>query len=326
MSKSRVVVIALLVLGAALWILTPAKLQPASASVVLPDDLDQWLRQSEQQASDRYGLVPDTDKRIRWFSKGEQTPFSVVYLHGFSATRQETAPLANVVANMLGANLFETRLRGHGRERDLLGEVRAEDWLKDAVEALAIGAKLGERVIVIGTSTGATLAAAMLGHPAMNVVDTIVMLSPNFAPRDPAAAWLTRPAGPLLARILVGETRSWEPYNEQQGLYWSTTYPIGAAVEMMRLVDLANRNLPADVAQRLLMFYSTDDSVISPHAALEVLEKSGAPQKTVVRIEDPGDPSHHVLAGDVLSPEKTQRIANEIAAFILHPSPSGVLE
>ena len=326
MSKPRIVIATLLVLGTALWSLTPAKLQPASASVVLPDDLDTWLDQSERQATERYGLVPETDKRIRWFRERAQTPFSIVYLHGFSATRQETAPLAEVVAELLGANLFETRLRGHGRERDELGEVRAEDWLNDAIEALAIGAKLGKRVVVIGTSTGATLAAAMLGHPAMHVVDTIVMLSPNFAPRDPAAAWLTRPAGPLLARILVGETRSWEPYNERQGLYWSTTYPIGAAVEMMRLVDLANRKLPADVAQRLLMFYSTDDSVISPEAALEVLERSAAPQKAIIRIEDPGDPSHHILAGDVLSPQKTQRIANDIAAFILRPSPSGAPE
>ncbi|MCP5090445.1 MAG: alpha/beta hydrolase [Gammaproteobacteria bacterium] len=326
MSKSRSVITALLVLGAALWFLTPSNLQPAAADVVLPDDLDTWLDQSELQAIKRYGLVPETGKRIRWFGEREQTRYSVVYLHGFSATRQETAPLAEVVAKLLGANLFETRLRGHGRERELLGEVRAEDWLNDAAEALAIGARLGERVIVIGTSTGATLAAAMLDHPAMHSVDAIVMLSPNFAPRDPAAAWLTRPAGPLLARALVGETRSWEPHNEQQGLYWSTTYPIGAAVEMMRLVDLANRQLPAEVSQRLLLFYSTDDSVISPDAALEVFEKSDAPQKAVVRIEEPGDPSHHILAGDVLSPRKTQAIANEIATFILRPLTSGAPE
>lgn len=326
MNKSRLAIAALLVLGAAIWFLTPAKLQPAFAEVALPDDLDTWLDQSEGQATRRYGLVPETGKRIRWFGRREQTRFSVVYLHGFSATRQETAPLAEMVAKRLGANLFETRLRGHGREREVLGEVRAEDWLNDAAEALAIGATLGERVIVIGTSTGATLAVAMLGHPAMTSVDTIVMLSPNFAPRDPAAEWLTRPAGPLLARVLVGETRSWEPYNEQQGLYWSTTYPIGAAVEMMRLVDLANRQLPADVPQRLLMFYSTDDSVISPDAALEVIGKSAAPQKTVVRIEEPGDPSHHVLAGDVLSPLKTLDIADDIVTFILRPSPSGAPE
>ena len=291
------------------------------AEITLPDDLDTWLDQNERQAADLYGLVPGTEKRITRFGEGNRTPYSVLYLHGFSATRQETAPLAATVAHALGANLFETRLAGHGRENGLLANVRAEDWLRDAVEALTIAAQLGERVIVIGTSTGATLAAAMLGHPAMHAVDTIVMVSPNFVPHDPGAAWLTRPAGPLLARLLVGETRSWEPHNDAQARFWSTTYPTASAVEMMRLVDLANRQLPAEVPQRLLMFYSQDDTVVSAAAAVAVFEKTIAPQKAAMEIVDPGDPSHHVLAGDVLSKQKTREIANAIVEFILRPVP-----
>lgn len=291
------------------------------AATVLPDDLSGWLEDRERQIAAQYGLVPGTEKRITWFGERPRTTYSILYLHGFSATRQETAPLAETVARSLGANLFETRLTGHGRQSRQLVDVRAEDWLRDAAEALAIAAELGERVVVIGTSTGATLAAAMLQHPAMHPVDTIVMLSPNFAPNDGNAAWLTRPAGPLLARILVGETRSWKPYNEDQARFWSTSYPVDAAVEMMRLVDFANRQLPASISPRLMMFYSKDDTVISPQAALRVFESTVAPQKTLIEIVNPGDPSHHVLAGNVLSRRKTTEIANEIVDFILRPKP-----
>lgn len=306
---------------ALLWLLTPARLESATINIELPNDLDTWIASTEREVADRFGLVPGTEKRITWQSAGERTPYSVVYLHGFSATRQETAPLAELVANSLGANLFETRLSGHGHEEEALATVRAEDWLRDASEALAIGAAIGERIIVIGTSTGATLAAAMLDDPAMSAVDTIVMLSPNFEPRDQNALWLTRPAGPLLARLLVGETRSWQPHNAEQGQYWSTSYPMAAAVEMMRLVGLANRRLPAPIEQRLLVFTSPDDSVISPVVALEIIEQTGAPQKSIVEIRNPGDPSHHVLAGDVLSAGATQKIAEAIVAFISHPAP-----
>ena len=198
---------------------------------------------------------------------------------------------------------------------------RAEDWLSDAAEALSIASTIGDKVVVIGTSTGATLAAAMLGHPAMESVDTLVMLSPNFAPRDPAAAWLTRPAGPLIAKLMVGETRSWEAHNEAQARYWSTSYPMDAAVEMMRLVGLANRRLPARISQRLLMFYSKQDGVISPQAALSVYDAIEAPAKASIEIRDPGDPSHHVLAGNILSAAKTQEIADHIVGFILRPAP-----
>ena len=320
MNRPRTTIAALLIAAAALWFLTPAKLQPAIAEIVLPDDLDTWLEISERQAIERYGLVPGTEKRITWVRDREQTPYSVLYLHGFSATRQETAPLAEIVASTLGANLYETRLTGHGRKRQALTDIRAENWLHDAAEALSIASRLGERVIVIGTSTGATLAAAMLGHPAMEAVDFLVMLSPNFAPRDPAASWLTRPAGPLLARMLVGDTRSWQPHNDKQARYWSTSYPTASAVEMMRLVDLANRKLPDTIPQRLLMFYSLEDEVISPTEALSVFQGTTAPQKAAIEIDAAGDPSHHVLAGDVLSNKNTHRIANDIVEFILRPA------
>ncbi|NNF40560.1 MAG: alpha/beta fold hydrolase [Woeseiaceae bacterium] len=321
MNKTRLLVSALLVTVAVLWFLTPAKLESSGVEIVVPDDMDGWLLAGERETARRFGLVPDTEKRLRWFDQRQRTGFVVIYLHGFSATRQETAPLAETVASALGANLFETRLRGHGRQREPLAGISAEDWLQDAVEALTIASRLGDRIVLIGTSTGATLAAAMLDHPLMQSVDTIVMISPNFAPRDPNAAWLTRPAGPLLARLMVGETRSWQAHNEAQQRFWSTTYTIDAAVEMMRLVNLANRKLPARIPQRLLMLYSMDDAVISPQAALAVFEQTGSPQKAAIEIRDAGDPSRHVLAGDVLSAETTGEIATAIVDFILRPVP-----
>jgi len=321
LNKSLVVVAALLIGGIATWSLTPAKLEPAVAELELPADLDNWLHVTEQSAAERYGLITGTEKRITWFGDQQPTAYSVLYLHGFSATRQETAPLAQVVANALDANLFETRLAGHGRQRDALTDVRAEDWLDDAAEALAIARRLGKRVIVIGTSTGATLAAATLDHPAMRAVDTLVMISPNFALRDTKGNWITRPAGPLLMRLLLGETRSWTAHNAQQALFWSTSYPMTAMVEVMRLVDLANRKLPSTIPQRLLMFYSLEDEVISAEAALDVFAETRAPQKDAVAVEDPGDPSSHVLAGDILSASMTMEVADAIVEFIARPVP-----
>ena len=321
MNKTRLIATGVLIVVAVLWLLTPAKLESAVTEFVVPDDVEAWIEEGERQAADRFGLISGTEKRIRWFDKPEKTPYAVVYLHGFSATRQETAPLAQYVADALGANLFETRLSGHGRKREAMVGARAEDWLADGAEALSIASRLGEKVVVIGTSTGATLAAAMLSHPTMQSVDTIVMLSPNFAPRDPAAAWLTRPAGPLIARLLVGETRSWQPHNDAQARFWSTTYPMKSAVEMMRLVGLANRQLPLRISQRLLMFYSQDDAVISHDAALAALDAIESPLKASIEIRDPGDPSHHVLAGDALSAAKTQQVAGDIVEFIRRPVP-----
>ncbi|MCH9696340.1 MAG: lysophospholipase [Gammaproteobacteria bacterium] len=274
-----------------------------------------------QQRPDDPNVIPGTEERVSWFHDDQQrTSWVVVAIHGFSATRQETAPLAEMVALSLEANLFEARLKAHGLRDAPMVDASAEDWLNDTARALATGAALGDKLVVIGTSTGATLAMSLLSHELMQRVDTLVLISPNFAPRDSNAQWLTRPYGPILADLIAGKTRSWQAHNALQAKYWSTTYPTTAAVEMMRTVDRANAALPASVSQRVLLFYSPDDQVVSTTATLAAIDQIDAREKRIVPIKNPGDPSHHVLAGDILSPGTTAQIATVIAEFTLRPA------
>jgi pimeloyl-ACP methyl ester carboxylesterase len=132
--------------------------------VHLPEDLDGYLTQSEAQYAD---IVLGAEKTIIWAdeSKKQKTDYAIVYIHGFSATRQEIAPVCDILAKQIGANLFYARLRGHGRGAEAMGRATANEWMNDMVEALVIANRLGEKVLVIGNSTGATLAvwAAMQG-------------------------------------------------------------------------------------------------------------------------------------------------------------------
>lgn len=311
------IVIALV--GGAAWLSAPPALVSAATPPQLPDNIEAYLADAERRAAERYALIPETEKRVTWHgAAGTRTPFAVVSLHGFSATRQETAPLAERVAEALGANLFETRLSGHGRAQQPLQAVGAEDWLADTAEALAIGARLGEKIVVLGTSTGGTLALAMSDHDTAAVVSDIVVISPNLEPSDAKAAWLTRPAGPLIARIIAGDTRSWQAHNAEQERYWSTSYPIEAAIEVMRLVDLLNSRLPMELQQNLLVLLSPDDAVVSPEATRQAYARISAPHKMMVEIQDAGDPSNHVLAGDILSPGMTDQVAAVIVDFVLN--------
>lgn len=322
MAQRKVILAALVfaLIGVVVYANTPPALVTAAVAPQLPGDIDAWLADREHQVASRYALIPGTEKRVNWYGQpGERTDYVVVSLHGFSATRQETAPLAELVATALAANLFETRLAGHGHLERPMDAVRAEDWLGDAAEALAIGAQLGEKIVVIGTSTGGTLALVMSDHPSAKTVSDIVLISPNVRPRDNKASWLTRPAGPLLARLIAGDTRSWEAHNEQQERYWSTSYPIEAAVEVMRLVDLLNSGLPMQLRQNLLVLQSPEDKVVSAEATRHAFARIRAPRKQFIEIEDAEDPSHHVLAGDILAPNSTGRIAAAIVDFVSEP-------
>ena len=293
------------VVALVLWLATPPRLEPGSSA---PRPAPQVL-------------VPGTEERITRISGEAPSEWVVVAIHGFSASRQETAPLARLVAASLQANLVEARLTGHGLQNNALADVVAEHWLDDAHRILAEAASLGDKLIIIGTSTGATLAAAMLDQPGSDPIDTLVMISPNFMPHAAGAPWLTRPFGPVLAKLIAGDTRCFVPRNELQEKYWSTCTPTAAAVEVMRLVDRANRVWPERMQQRLLVFYSRDDQVVSPKATRDAFDAVEARDKLLVEVTDSDDPMDHVLAGDIMSPSTTRRLANEIVAFIRRPVP-----
>jgi esterase/lipase len=291
----------------------PQVATPAAASA-LPADLDAYLAASEGRYSD---ITPGAEKHIRWaHADRRQTDLAIVYLHGFSATRQETAPLAEQLAERLQANVFHTRLHGHGRPGPALAEAQAGDWLADSREALAIGQRLGRQVLIIGTSTGATLASWLaLDQPEAPVL-AYVLISPNFAPKDPAASVLTWPWAEHFVPLLLGAEHQWQPRNEAQARYWSHRYPVQALLPMMALVKHVRAQPLEQIQVPLLVLYSPEDQVVSAPAIEAAFARFGSPQKKLLALADTQDPSHHVLAGDILSPRDTPRVQAAILDFI----------
>lgn len=281
----------------------------------LPTDLDEYLKTSEAQYDD---ILPNTEKTIIWADpkKKKKTPVSVIYLHGFSATRQETAPLSDIVARELGANLFYTRLTGHGRSSEAMGAATVNDWLNDTVEALEIGRRLGEKVLIISTSTGGTLSTWLSTLVEPEDILAHIMVSPNFLPNHPIAKTLTWPWMHLIMPLFYGKTWRWWPGKLREGQYWTTSYPTRVVFQMMALVQCARKADVSKVATPLQVFLSKQDTIVIPEEAEKVYDRFGSPVKQKIYIEDAEHSQQHVIAGDILSPTTTERIARMIVKFV----------
>lgn len=312
--KKKLLILAIAFIGL-LAINTPARLN-YSPPVSRDGNLEDFLAEPSSL------LVPGTEKRLTWHGKADtKTEWSVVALHGFSASRQETAPLAELVATKLGANLYETRFASHGLKENGLVDVRAEEWLDDVADALTVGDMIGEKIAVVAVSNGAALALAMLDHPTMQSADALVLLSPNFGPADTKAMWATYPGGPLLLRLVAGSTRSWDAYNEQQEIYWTTSYPTKTIVEVIRVVDRTMRKIRTVAAPRTQLIYSPDDKVVSIPALQSAYAALRSPHKEIVEVSEYGTPHAHIIAGDIISPDNTVPLSAHIADFILRGAP-----
>jgi len=306
--------IALIVLFTLFLVGPTAEIDTQLKQITLPEDLDQYLKQTEAHFSD---IVPGAEKTIVWANATKtRTPLSIVYLHGFSATRQETAPLTDQIAGRLGANLFNTRLAGHGRNKMAMAEPTVNDWFNDTVEALEIGKRLGDKVIVIGTSTGGTLATWLAQQPNTEAVAAYVFISPNYGPIEKMSEVLAWPWGELLAALIVGPEYSWTPANDQQAKYWTHRYPSKALVPMMSLVRFVRDSKLENIHPPVLVIYSTKDKVIDVEKIERAYARLGARGKAIKPITHEVNPLNHVLAGDILAPENTASVANLILDFV----------
>ncbi|MCV3764063.1 alpha/beta hydrolase [Rhizobium sp. TRM95796] len=279
-------------------------------------DLDDWLAARESRYADiRAGLA----KQIVWLNsfEGHETPVSLVYIHGFSASAGEMRPVPDDLSKRLGANLFLTRLAGHGRaDRDAMAEPSLQDWLNDTAEALAIGERLGRKVVIMATSTGASLVTILLARPDIRErIAAVVFVSPNYGVQAAGAFLLEGPWARRLAYMVLGARRGFEPATPGHAASWTSDYPTAALLPMAESVKQARAVDLSEIATPALFLVSPDDRVIRPHLVRDAQARWGGPS-ALIEIQAVGDPYLHVLAGDALSPATNGVVTDVIAAWV----------
>lgn len=259
-------------------------------------------------------LRPDCAKQIIWAGQPEEvTEMSVVFIHGFSATKHELRPLPDMVARDLNANLFLTRLSGHGQDGYAFGAATLQDWTRDTQEALEIASVLGKRVLVIACSTGCTLAALALAQGTQ--VAGLVQVSPNYGLRHRAAQLLLDVPGIRhFGHLIAGRDRSFDVHSPAHEAYWTTQYPITAVYTMAEAVRAARKADLGRISAPTLVALNPEDQVISPRAARKAMARWDGPVTHHTLSQGPEDDAMgHVMAGEVFSPAQTAPLSARIS-------------
>ena len=275
-----------------------------------PEDLsaiDGWLAEREGQV----GPNPDTGKTVIWHGKaGTRTERAIIYVHGFTGTRGETKPTADRLAHRLGANLFYTRLAGHGLDGAALGKATIEQWRDDVHEAWRIGTLIGRRVTIIAVSTGAPLACELALRTGV-AAEALILGSPNFGIRQWYSHFVLRSR--LLIRLFAGAEIRSDPRNQLEAAFWTLRYPIAALFTMQQAVRIG-RALPLDeLVTPTLVLYTPADRTVSVPAIKRTYRRLGSEMKRLVSVDVARD---HVLSGEAVSPQATDFVVERILAFI----------
>ncbi|MBK5939625.1 alpha/beta hydrolase [Halochromatium roseum] len=265
-------------------------------------------------------ITPGAEARVIWAGQPEvQTPLSILYLHGFSASSEEIRPVPDRVAEALGANLIFARLTGHGRDGDALAAAQAGDWVDDAALFIALARKAGERVLIIGTSAGGTLATYAATEPEMaKDVAGLVLISPSFQVANPAGVLMELGFARHYLPYLVGPESGFEPSSDQHARYWTTRYGSDALISLGTLMRETRARNVAALDLPVLVLFSDADQVVSAAATRKILLRWGGPV-TLALQELPQEgvhPNNHVIAGDILSPAMTEPVVQTILNWV----------
>lgn len=280
------------------------------------DSLDRFLLRKEAA----FDLRPGNEAKIEWHDDSiRRTEWAILYLHGFSASHPEGAPVHRNIAQKLGANLFLARLSGHGYAKECLHDFSAESAWKDAKEALSIARLLGEKVLVMSTSTGGSYALNLAAR-FPDSVDALVNLSPNIRVKDPAAKLLNDPWGLEIAKMVLGEKRHIKADHPDYGRYWDTLYTVKAVVELQHLLEstlIQETFTKIEMPCLNLCYYKNEleqDQVVSVEKIRWMHGSLGSPedQKRLVELPEVGN---HVLANPIKSKDP-QAVEGAIEAFL----------
>ena len=277
------------------------------------NSLDKLIEDSENEI---LNIRPDTEKKIIWANQNKvKTKISLIFIHGFSATRAELDPVIEMLGKELNANIFFTRLRGHGLDGEALAEATFDDWMIDTKEAIDIGNAIGDKLILIGCSTGCSLIHANLQY--INNAAAVIYVSPNFGSKSYLGKLLIIPGAKWFIPFIFGKEYSFVPRNADHARCWTTSYPIRALFAVKDSVVAAYKVKHIKIKQPVLFYFSDDDQVVSAKATRKIISKMG----NNVSIHNPiltntDDSSQHGVLGDILSSSQTNSGVKKILSWL----------
>lgn len=182
----------------------------------------------------------NNEARIVWTdSVKSKTKYSIVYLPGFTASQMEGDPVHRHIAAKYGMNLYLARLSDYGLASDsALVNLTPDRLWESSKKALAIGQVIGDKVILMSTSTGSTL-ALKLAAIFPEKVEALINYSPNVKINNRFAPLMNNHWG-LSILNLVNKTGYVDNSARSDSLvtqYWTIIYKTEALMQLQELLE-----------------------------------------------------------------------------------------
>ena len=230
-------------------------------------------------------LKPDNEGQIIYADSAnpQKTKTVVLYIHGFSASPMEGNPLHKAVAKALNANLVLARIEDHGEfpTDSTMAKATADKFYQSVENYYALAKKLGDEVIVLGTSFGGAMSLVLATkHPEMKA---LLLYGPCIAIKDPTAPLVDNPWGLQLARaVMRSDFRDIPSVSPGHKNFWSLHYRLEGVVAIQNFLthEMTSETFAKVKVPVFLSYYYKDethqDNVVSVQAMREMFPQLGS--------------------------------------------------
>ena len=269
--------------------------------VVIDKDVESYIAEKEMLFQN---TNPRAKKKIIWFDDTKvKTEYSIVYLHGSFATGVQQEDVLVKIAKRLEANLFISRLTGHGSGFESTKSIEAKNFLEDAAEAVAVGNQIGNKVILMGFSAGGTFALMATKDQKLNKkIDHLVLVAP-WTPKLTLPYFIAATGLFFKSQYKFNFPRMFNLSNEEWGPFWVNEFhrtlprQLWVAAFSGRKLKFQETTIP------LLVFYEEKDKVVNAVGVKKIFERWKGPKKIINNDTNLGGFNYHDIIGILNSPQ-----------------------
>ncbi|MDR3559448.1 MAG: alpha/beta fold hydrolase [Candidatus Pacebacteria bacterium] len=230
---------------------------------------------------------------------------AVLLIHGWTSVPYEVRRLG-IYLNENGYTVSGPMLRGHGTVPKDLERVKWTEWLHDVTAAYDELKKNHEKVYVIGTSIGASL-AVILAKNRQDVAGMVLLAMPYKIRLERTAILLAK-----LSSLFRKYNKKYYPptfgvSTTITRVISYQTYPIKSALEVFELIKISRKELPK-VKQPCLLMESTSDHITARKNLDIIHKKIGSKVKEKKYIPR----AYHTFISDI----KNEGVFEDILNFI----------
>lgn len=208
------------------------------------------------------------DSKKKYVGELKKRPYGICYIHGFLSNPKKIEPIISKLAKKLKANLFFTRLRGHGYKGNTtpLKNAKAQDWIRDTLECFEMARRTGKKSIIIATKVGATLATLVTLNTSYKP-EFLILISPNYGFKSKKAFLLKGYLGGFVAKMAFSsyvkpQTKKASQSKEEDS---TSNLPVRALKQVALLSAAIQKQDFSQIRSSVLMIYSKKDKILNPH-------------------------------------------------------------